>query len=55
MTVEILMWRLDMPALAKCTICLEEWRRRRGTSGKTDLERFTLEHLERHQQPRLFP
>jgi hypothetical protein len=55
MTVEILVWALDMPALARCSDCLAEWRRPKGRAGKAELEAFTLEHLDRHRPERLFP
>ena len=51
MSVHVLIWRLDMPGLARCTVCGEEWRRPKGQRGVAELAAFEERH--RHQA-RLF-
>jgi hypothetical protein len=52
--VEILAHSGLLPARARCSTCGAEWHRPRGSSGRAELEAFTLDHLARHEEPRLF-
>jgi len=52
MTVEVVVWHLDMPALARCGVCGDTWRRPKGRRGPAELADFEARHA--HPPPALF-